>query len=157
MKISDRLFGVAFLIIGTAVAAYGLSLPTMAGQAYGAGIFPTVIGCCLALAGGVLSAQGWMRRKQEALVTLEGWTRSSQRLINVALTVGCILAFAIGIRQLGFAVLAAATITILLGRFGQPLWRASLVGLVAATAFQLLFVSVMRVPLPPGILYGLIY
>lgn len=157
MNVSDRLFGVVFVLLGAIVAVYGLNLPRMVGQPFGAGLFPLVIGCCLCLGGAVLSIEGWQRRGGEALISIADWGRSPPHLINLALTIGCILAFALGIRQIGFAVLAFFTIAILLARFGQPVWRAALIAMVAATAFQILFVSLMRVPLPPGILLGLIY
>jgi putative tricarboxylic transport membrane protein len=120
-------------------------------------MFPLVIGCCLALGGGTLALDGWQRRLSEPLIALADWGRSPRHLINLALTVGCLLAFAFFVRQIGFAVLTFFTVAILLWRFGQPAWRAALIALVAAAGLQILFVSLMRVPLPPGILLGLVY
>lgn len=157
MKISDRLFGLLFVALGVAVALYGLGLPVMGGQAYGAGLFPAAVGSCLAIGGAALSIGGWQRRSTEAVISRADWGRSRPHVINLLLVVGSILAFALLIRQVGFAVLAFATTAVLLVRFGEPIWRALIVALVAATAFQLLFVSLMRVPLPPGILMGLVY
>ncbi len=48
MKFSDLLIGAVLILIGAGVLAYGLSLPPLAGQRYGAGLFPILLGCCFA-------------------------------------------------------------------------------------------------------------
>jgi len=156
MKVADRLFGVVFIVLGLGTAAYGWSLPKMMGQPFGAGLFPLVVGCCLAIAGCGLVAQGWAVGRAEPLLVLRDWGRSVPHLLNLTLTICLILAFAFLMRQVGFAVLSFATICLLLWRFGQPVWRAAVIGLVSAGLFQIVFVSLMRVPLPAGLLEGLI-
>lgn len=157
MKVSDRLFGLVFAIIGLGVAAYGLRLPPMPGQAYGAGLFPLSVGLCLAGAGVMMAIGGWRRRATEGLITITDWGRSPRHLINLAITLGCLLAFGLFIRPIGFAVLTFATMSVLLMRFGQPIWRALPAGLIGAAVFQYVFGTLMRVPLPPGLLFGIIY
>ena len=157
MKVADRLFGVVFIVLGLGTAVYGWALPKMFGQPFGAGLFPLVVGCCLAVAGCALVAQGWAVGRTEPLLVLRDWGRSVPHLLNLALTICLILAFAFLMRQVGFAVLSFATVSLLLWRLGQPVWRAILIALVVAAFFQIVFVSFMRVPLPPGILLGLIY
>lgn len=138
------------------MVVYGLSLPTMPGQPFGAGMFPSLVGAGLCIAGGVL-----LVRKVEptgaALIALGGWGRSPSHVANFFLTIACIVAFAFGIRQVGFAVLTFATVAILQWRLGQPLWRSLLYAALVAILFQIVFATLMRVPLPPGILQGLIY
>lgn len=157
MRVSDGILGVLFLALGAAVAVYGIGLPRMPGQAYGAGLFPAAVGTCLGLGGAALAIGGWRRRRAEVLVSGSGWSRSPPHLINLLLTFLAVLAFVLFIRSVGFAVLAFLTVSVLLARFGEPLWRALLVAAITSAAFQYLFVSLMRVPLPPGILQGLIY
>ncbi len=157
MKVSDRLFGLFFVLLGVALALYGRSLPPMPGQAYGAGLFPLIIGILLCSAGAILAIGGWRRRHDEALISPADWARNRSDLVNLAIAFVCILAFGLFIRQIGFAVLTAATATLLLLRFGQPWWRAATAAVIAAAALQYLFAGLMRVPLPPGLLYGLVY
>ena len=157
MKVSDRLLGLVFMLLGTCVALYGTTLPPMPGQAYGAGLFPAGVGSLLACAGALLALSGWRRRDTEHLVERTEWLRSRRHVGNLLLTACLILAFAFFIRQIGFAVLAFAAVALLLARFGQPVWRSALAAAVAAGAFQLLFVNVMRVPLPAGLLERLLY
>lgn len=157
MRISDRLFGPIFILLGLFLALYGRSLPPMPGQAYGAGLFPMAIGSFLCLGGTVLAIGGWRRRRVETFVALPDWARDRSALINLAIAVTCILAFGLFIRQIGFAALVTVVWTVLLIRFGQPWWRAIAAAAIAAALFQYLFANVMRVPLPPGLLHGLIY
>lgn len=157
MKISDRLFGPIFVLLGLALALYGHSLPPMHRQNYGAGLFPLVIGVFACLGGLVLAIEGWLKRREEPLLALAEWTRNRSDLVNLAIVFACILAFGLFIRQVGFAALAAVTVTLLLLRFGQPWWRAVITAVIAAAIYQYVFASLMRVPLPPGLLLGFIY
>lgn len=157
MKISDRLFGPFFILLGAALALYGRSLPPMHGQDFGAGLFPLAVGCLLCLGGVVLAIEGWWKRRHEALLTLAEWTSNRFDVVNLVIVLVCILIFGLFIRQIGFAVLTALTTTLLLLRFGQPWWRAAIAAVIAAAVSQYVFAGLMRVPLPPGLLYGLIY
>lgn len=157
MKVSDRILGPCFILLGLAIALYGSDLPRMPGQAYGAGLFPMTIGVLMGLGGAVLAIDGWRRRRQEALLALADWARNRSDLINLLIVFLCILAFGLFIKQLGFAVLTAVTATVLLVRFGRPWWQAMIAAAIAASVFQYLFANLMRVPLPPGLLYGFIY
>jgi putative tricarboxylic transport membrane protein len=157
VRISDRIFGPFFILLGLTVLLYGYSLPPMPGQTYGAGLFPMAIGALLCLGGVVLGIGGWQRRREEAPIALAEWARNRSDLVNLAITFSCILAFALFIQQIGFAVLTAVTATALLMRFGQPWWRAAIAAVIAAAAFQYLFANLMRVPLPAGLLQGIIY
>lgn len=157
MRVSDRLFGPIFILLGLALALYGYGLPPMPGQAYGAGLFPLVVGAFMSLGGALLALGGWRRRHKEPLIALAEWARNRSDLANLVLVFACVMAFGLLIREIGFAVLTAVTATLLLVRFGQSWWRAVVAGVIAAAALQYLFASLMRVPLPPGLLQGFIY
>jgi len=157
MKISDRLFGPFFMLLGVAMALYGHSLPPMHGQDYGAGLFPQAIGGLMCLGGAVLAFEGWRKRHDEVLFALTEWTRNRSDVVNLVIVFACILGFGLFIRQIGFAVLTVVATTVLLVRFGRPWWQAVIAAVIAAAVFQYVFANLMRVPLPPGILYGFIY
>lgn len=157
MKISDRLFGPFFVFLGVALALYGRSLPPMHGQDYGAGLFPMTIGSLLCVGGGVLTFEGWLKRSENPLFELAEWTGNRSDVINLIIVFTCILVFGLFIRQIGFAVLTVMAGTILLMRFGRPWWQSIIAAVIAAAVFQYLFASLMRVPLPPGLLFGIIY
>lgn len=157
MKISDRLFGPVFILLGAVIALYGRSLPPMHGQDYGAGLFPMAIGGFLCLGGAVLAIEGWRKRRGEPFFALTEWTRNRSDVVNLVIVFTCILVFGLFIRQIGFAVLTAVTSTVLLVRFGRPWWQAVTVAVIAAAVLQYVFADLMRVPLPLGLLHGLIY
>ncbi|MCV0397322.1 MAG: tripartite tricarboxylate transporter TctB family protein [Rhizobiaceae bacterium] len=129
----------------------------MHGQNFGAGLFPLAIGSLLCLGGAVLVIEGWLKRRDEALFRLAEWTRNRSDVVNLVIVFACILVFGLFIRQIGFAVLTTLTTALLLLRFGQPWWGAVIAAVIAAAVLQYLFASLMRVPLPPGLLYWLIY
>lgn len=156
MKISDRLFGLLIVLLGGSVLLYGTSLPNMPGQNYGAGLFPTIVGGLLIISGALLSITGWLARDRELLLARAEWAKQPASIVNLVLAVASLLAFALGIRDIGFPILAFVCVSVLLLRFGQPVWCAALIGLATAGFFEVVFVRLMRLPLPSGLLSGIL-
>ena len=158
MQISDFLFGLLFALLGASVFAYAASLPTMPGQRYGAGAFPAVLGICFIVGGGMLCWRGYRRGEVDAgIAGLAPWTRDPALLTNVLLTLGSIIGYVILDEYVGFAPLAFAILMMFFLRFGVPVLKGAVIAALMIVFIQISFVSLLRVPLPRGILDRLLW
>ena len=154
MKFSDLLIGLFLVLLGGGVAAYGYTLPPMPGQVYGAGLFPMLIGVCLAGFGAHIARQGFVARRIAGtpLFTFDDWARDHRLVLNMALVLLLIVAYVLFSTRVGFIPMSLAILTILFWRLGVE-WRKNILIAVLATAFiQLSFSNILRVPLPRGLL-----
>jgi putative tricarboxylic transport membrane protein len=154
MKFSDLLIGIFLVVLGGGVLAYGLSLPPMPGQSYGAGLFPALLGLCFMGFGMRLAYAGWQERIAIAapLVTLDDWSRDHKLALNMLLVLALVGAYVLLSERVGFLLLSFAMLTILIWRFGNSLYRSVVVAVIATLFIQISFVSILRVPLPRGLL-----
>jgi putative tricarboxylic transport membrane protein len=154
MKFADLLTGLFLMLLGGGVVAYGYTLPPMPGQVYGAGLFPMLIGCCLAGFGLHLVRLGIVERRTAGfqLVTVDDWARDRRLLINMGLVLVLIVAYVLLAQRVGFVPMSFGILLVLFWRLGVE-WRRNIVVAVLATAFiQISFSSILRVPLPRGLL-----
>jgi putative tricarboxylic transport membrane protein len=159
MKFSDLLTGLFLILLGGGVTAYGYTLPPMPGQVYGAGLFPMLIGVCFMGFGAHLARQGQIARRAAGtpLVAIDDWARDHRLLVNMALVLLLIIAYVVFSTRIGFIPMSLATLIILFWRLGVK-WKQSILIAVVSTVFiQISFSSVLRVPLPRGILDRLLW
>ena len=151
MRVGDLWTGLALLAFGTAVLLRAQTFPTMAGLDYGPGLFPSIAAVGLMACGGAIALGGWRRRgaapggraPQRAPTGL-GW--------RVAGVPAAVVFFALALPGLGFHVTAALSLGALFVLFGVGPWRAAAFALVAAVAIHAVFYTLLRVPLPWGVL-----
>lgn len=154
MKFSDLLTGLFLVLLGGGVAAYGYALPPMPGQVYGAGLFPMLIGVCLAGFGAYLARHGLIAQRAAGapLVTVDDWARDHRLLTNMALVLILIVAYVLFSTRIGFVPMSLAILIILFWRLGVEWKRNILIAVLATTFIQISFSNILRVPLPRGIL-----
>jgi putative tricarboxylic transport membrane protein len=152
MKFSDLLIGIVLIVIGASVFAYGLSLPPMVGQRYGAGLFPILLGCCFVGFGAYLARLGWGRRDTTPLVALADWARDRRLAGNMLLVLALIVVYVLFSQRIGFVPLSLAMLMILFWRFDIPPIRSAVIAVAATLFIQVAFADLLRVPLPRGIL-----
>lgn len=151
MRLNGPALGLLVVAGGAALLVASLRLPGVPGQDYGAGFFPSILAVALVLAGLGLVIGG-MSRHLDALVTPPPWMRDPHATANVALLVGIIALFAAAGDRIGFIPFAVGVLFALQWRLGIPPLRAAVIAVPGAVLFHLLFVIVLRVPLPPGLL-----
>ena len=154
MKFSDLLTGLFLILLGGSVAAYGYTLPPMPGQVYGAGLFPMLIGVCLAGFGTHIARQGSVARRIAGtpLFAFDDWARDHRLVLNMALVLLLIIAYVLFSTRIGFIPMSLGILTILFWRLDVE-WKRNILIAVLATAFiQLSFSNILRVPLPRGLL-----
>ena len=159
MKISDLVSGLFLVALGLGILGYGLALPPMPGQRYGAGLFPILLGIALAGFGGQLARQGWKQRSTSGapLVIWDDWARNPRLAVNMLLVLGMIIIYVTLSERIGFVVLSLAMLMGMFWWFGIPLLRSVVIAVLTTAFIYIGFVRFLRVPLPRGILSGLLW
>jgi putative tricarboxylic transport membrane protein len=144
---TDRILGVALATLGAAAIWAAQSLEVLfLGDPVGPKPFPTAAGVVL-LVSGVLVAL-----RPGAPVA---WPTPA-RLGAIALAAAALASYALLMRPLGFVLATALAVSVSSAVFGARLWAAGLLGLAVGTALFLLFDRVLEIPLPHGLLAGLL-
>jgi putative tricarboxylic transport membrane protein len=151
MRPNDLTTGLLLIAGGLAVAGYAQTFPPMPGQNIGPSFFPTVIGVCLGLVGAVLARSGWTRRGTPRL-DVPPVRVTPRALARIALVTGVLIAYAAIVETLGFLLTGVLFLSILFAGFGvRRTWIVPLaIGVTVAMHYG--FYTVLRVPLPWGVL-----
>ncbi len=154
MQIGDAVTGLFLALLGLLVAAFITTFPTQAGF-FGPALFPGLIAAGLVICGvllllrGIRAGGGWQ-------FALEPRFDGGRLLQAAGLLLAAVLSFALLVERLGFVPLSFVTLLVL------GLWlRRGLVfslgtAVVVTLLLDLLFRQALRVPLPPGLLEGVI-
>jgi putative tricarboxylic transport membrane protein len=155
MRLSDRLAGVLILAFGLAIAGYALAtFPPMPGQEVGPSLFPTVIGAGFALFGATLTLTG-LRGESGPLLVVDEWVRHHRLRRNFAVVVGGLLFYAAAVDLLGFFITAILFLSALFLAFGVARRRILPLAILVTLVIHYGFYTLLRVPLPWGVLGGL--
>ena len=160
MQLSDRITG-AFLIGLGAVAAYGGSrLPPVPGQQVGPNVFPMVVGIGLALCGLMIMFGLGHRFEEEAEADLAAHVdrglADSSKLgelggLRALLPPLLLIFYVFAVDTLGFLPTAAVMVFATAVALKAPLRLALPLALAAPVVVQLIFLKLLRVPLPAGL------
>ncbi|NVK60823.1 MAG: tripartite tricarboxylate transporter TctB family protein [Rhodobacteraceae bacterium] len=157
MQIHDTAIGALLALLGVAVIWHVGSFPQVAGQSYGPDLFPRLTGIGLVIFGGGLVLRG-VRTAEGApkLLTMPDAVtlrRGTLAALYILASVFAIVLFGetVGIQILVFFILLVG----LLAAFRRPVMSLALaVGLTVA--FDLIFRMLLRVPVPSGLLTGVL-
>ena len=165
MRLPDRVTGPFMIALG-ALAAYGGSrLPPVPGQQIGPNVFPLVVGIGLVICGGMIAFGVGRHYETEAeadLAKISGqisaetgaadaplaWWRGLKALVPPAL----LLFYALAVDRLGFLPTAAVIVLITSLGLGARLRLAIPLAIGAPLFVNLVFLRLLRVPLPSGLL-----
>ena len=159
MKVSDLATGLFLVVLGISVLVYGALLPPMPGQRYGAGLFPMLLGACFAGLGLVLARQGARDRLAVGgpLIQLAEWAGNRQRLTNILLVPVLVIIYVLFSERIGFIPMSLGILMILFVRFSVPPVKATVIAIAATAFIHVAFVKLLRVPLPRGLLAGILW
>jgi putative tricarboxylic transport membrane protein len=152
MRFNDAVIGAVLLALALAMMAYTRGFPPMPGQNYGPALFPVLIGIGLSVCAVLLIGKGWRQRRQVPWLALDPWVREPRRIGGVALMLAGILAYILLSDVLGFLITATALLGILLVFSGVRWQRAVPIAVLMSVFVHLSFYSLLRVPLPWGVL-----
>jgi putative tricarboxylic transport membrane protein len=154
MRISDFAAGCACALFGLALLGYGYSLPPMPGQRYGAGLFPMLLGASFFLCGALLA---WRAERRTAPVTLASWVRDPKLAGNFVWVLGSIVVYVLLDERIGFIPLSLVLLVALFWRLGVPLVKSSIIAVLSTAFLYIAFARFLRVPLPRGLLEGIVW
>lgn len=157
--LADRLSGSAIAFLGACAFFYGSKLPPVPGQQVGPSAFPMVVGTGLALCGALIvlgvgrhfeevaEADVASHSAPEDLVQPPAW-RAWLALLPPAL----LMFYALFSETLGFLPTAAIMVVIMSTAFGAKPKLSIPLALIAPFVINLIFLKLLRVPLPAGLL-----
>jgi putative tricarboxylic transport membrane protein len=161
MFISDKISGTVLVGLGAAATYGGSLLPPVPGQQVGPSVFPMVVGTGLVLCG-VLIAFGigsTIEHEAEAelaahsdAVKLEQPSPPLIKAVKTLLPPALLLGYVFVGERLGFVPTAFGIVLAVSLAMGARLKLALPLALIAPVAVHLIFVKLLRVPLPPGLL-----
>jgi len=159
LLLSDRITGSAVAVLGAAAFFYGSKLPPVPGQQVGPSAFPMVVGAGLVFCGALIVFG--IGRHFEEVAEADVAEHSAPELLEplpawrnwLALLPPALLAFyALASEPLGFLPTAAIMVLTASLAFGAKPKLAVPLAITAPFAINLIFLKLLRVPLPGGIL-----
>jgi putative tricarboxylic transport membrane protein len=152
VRFNDAVIGIALLALAGAMVWLTRGFPPMPGQKYGPALFPVLIASGLAVCALLLIIRGWRERRHVRLLALAPWARDPRRVGGVSIVLACILAYILLSEPVGFFIVAGGILLLLLMSSGLAWSRAVPIAIAVTIAIHVSFYSVLRVPLPWGVL-----
>lgn len=153
MRANDVISGLVIILLSLAMIALTVSFPDFPGQKYGPAFFPRILGAGLIICGGLLVRQGIATHRPGApWVEIAPWVREPWRLGAFLLTLGLLLLYIVAADAIGFIPMALAFLLALFFWLGVKPVTAVLAAVVSTIAIYWFFATLLRVPLPRGIL-----
>jgi putative tricarboxylic transport membrane protein len=161
MKVSDLVTGLVLLVFAVVIFAYARTFPTIPGQPYGAGAFPTVIALGLGIFSAILAWRGLEARRSagpaERLVGLADWARDRHTAGNFLLVLVLVLVYVFASDVVGFIPLSIAILLLLFWRMHVKPLTGLIVAVAMSVVIEIAFGNFLRVPLPRGILDSVLW
>jgi putative tricarboxylic transport membrane protein len=163
MQLSDRVTGLFMVALGGLAAYGGSRLPPVPGQQIGPDVFPLVVGIGLAVCGGMIAFGIGHHYEEEAEADLAKITIATQtanapserrwwRGLKALVPPGLLIFYVLAVDRLGFLPTAAVMVLITSLALGARLRLAIAMAIGAPLAVYLVFLKLLRVPLPSGLL-----
>jgi putative tricarboxylic transport membrane protein len=140
--VSDRLTGLALLVLAVAYGVTAGGYKAMIGDPLGPAVFPVA----LAIPLGLLSLYLIVRPDPEP-----SWPRG-RALLKQALALVTFVAYAYLLEPLGFIVSTFLAVLVLGWLLGARLWQAGAAGVGIAVVLFVVFDTLLSLPLPAGVL-----
>jgi putative tricarboxylic transport membrane protein len=158
LRANDILSGLVLIAFAIAMIALTLTFPDFPGQKYGPSLFPRILGAGLILCGTVLVRNGLVARRtaqvpgQVPWLELAAWMRDPWRLTSFLLTLVLLLIYILASETIGFIPLALLFLLTLFLWLGVRLVPAVVTAVATTIAIHWFFSTLLRVPLPRGML-----
>ena len=159
MPLSDRLTGIGLVVLGALTYIGGQGLPPVHGQVIGPAVFPMVVGAGLVICGALI-ALGIGSSFEEEVKLVEGPEGAPPALpdgplklvFKTAVPPVMLMFYAFSVDYLGFVLTAMVMVFVTALALRSNLRNAVLVAVLAPPVVHLLFLRLLRVPLPDGLL-----
>ena len=154
MRLSDRLSGLLAGGLGLAVILYARTFPPMPGQNVGPALFPTLVGT------GLVGFGAWLVFTDRAeprvpFFAVDPWMHRSRMRANAALVIAALVFYILLVEPIGFFLTSIAFLSALMLAFGTARRWILPIALAVTIVIHYGFYSLLRVPLPWGVLRGM--
>ncbi len=158
MRINDAILGIIIIALSIFIIVVARSFPALPGVPYGPGVFPTIIAGCMMLGGFLLILRGLRHLKQTGWLGLDPWAKSLRTYITLGLIFSALLFYILFSETLGFPITSVLILLPLLlwTRGRQRLISSLIISICFSLTIYLVFVKFMRVPLPGGLMQGIL-
>ncbi|MEX2520393.1 MAG: tripartite tricarboxylate transporter TctB family protein [Paracoccaceae bacterium] len=151
MKLNDRIIGILAILGGVLIYVGTLDLREVPGQAIGSAFFPQIVAGIFVLTGAALTVTA----VSSPLMRLPSWMWG-KGAVSAAGVVAAVLLWLAAVEGLGFLLTTWLMISGLAILLGGRIWTAGAAAAAATVIFHLIFVELLRVPLPRGVLEALL-
>ena len=152
MRLNDALIGLLLIALAVGVIAHASGFPPMPGQTFGPALFPTLIGAGLILSGLALIVSRARVADKQPLIELDAWVRTPRLLFDFALVVGGLLFYIVFSEDLGYFIAAPIALAAFLFATGTRPLVVLPVAVVVPALMHYIFYTLLKVPLPWGVL-----
>ena len=157
MRANDAIAGLVLIVLSLAMIALTLGFPDFPGQKYGPALFPRILGVGLIVCGVLLVRNGLAARHAGAAwVEVAPWVYEPWRLGSFLLVLAMLLLYIVASETIGFIPIALVFLGGLFLWLGVRPVTAVVTALAATIAIHWFFGSMLRVPLPRGLLTNLL-
>jgi len=157
MRFSDSISGLFFVGLGVAMFLIARQFPQFGGTAYGAALLPSILAIALMIAGVLLLLRDQAARVAGAPhASIPEDLRSRRGLLPAALVLLLTLGQIVLADAIGFLPVSIVGLTLLFASLRVNWFAAVGYAVVASFACWWLFAGFLRVPLPRGLLEGVI-
>lgn len=152
MRVHDVIVGGLILALGTYIAVTGHALAPPRHLAYGPGFFPMLIGIAMMVVGALIFVRAAWTLRGAALVVAPDWLRSGKAAVRFWIIPAVIVFYMFAVEPLGFLATATVLLASIFVVNGIRPWRGLVLALALAIVVDILFASLLHVPLAWGVL-----
>jgi len=157
MKFNDAVIGSVLLVFSILLLLHVQSFPSMPLSVYGPASFPRLLGIILGICSIVLIIRGIQDRKEVPLLEIGPWRKLPVRWRRMAMIPLTVIGYIYLAGFLGYVIYVFISLSLLLIDFNGGRWKFSLLSSGIFTVITyLVFVKLLLVPLPAGLLSGIL-
>lgn len=157
MKLNDAILGAIFLALALWIGVSALGMPRMSGTAIGAGTFPLIVAAMMMVGGAALLVSGLRRSDSGPVAALAPWLDGKPSRIRAGAAIVFVVIYALLGGFIGYPLLVPVLMVALLWLTTRRPVVSVILGVLISGGVWLLFASVLKVPLPLGLMEHVIY
>jgi putative tricarboxylic transport membrane protein len=155
VRFGDSVAGAFTTLVGLVALLMALRFPDATGQPVGPGMFPALVGASLVALGLTLFLESRRRGTAAHVLADDPTPRSPRAAFRIGLVISALAGYALIVEPLGFHLTSVVFLAILIRGFGASPWRTALLAAGVPVLLHHVFYTLLRVPLPWGVLRGM--
>jgi putative tricarboxylic transport membrane protein len=158
MRINDAVFGVFFVVFAVCIFVYAGTFHAARSVSFGPDLFPRIIAVMMGIGGTILIIGALQPAGRQPLLQLADWARKSRSYTVLAAVAGSMVFYILASGTLGFLLSTFIMMTglLLVTRGRGSLVSSLVVAVIVSVTIHLIFVRMLRVPLPFGFIESLL-